>query len=186
MRCEDVKAAFVAAHYAKSELDVKAQAHLAVCVSCNEFCGAQLGLDSLLAAAPDATPRPGFDTRFFARLEGVKKDTKHAERAGVAPRRVTRWSWLALALPLTAAAAVSLVVWQRHSAQLVEQARQDEAIARDLELVENLPVVQQLDEVEAYEVLAEANVDDLDRAMRAPDDTHDARDTNAVNPAGAP
>ena len=108
-------------------------------------------LDRLLDHDTPEPPTYGFDTRFFARLESLKKEMTRQ-----------RWPWLRWAIGGLGAigAAVALVLVLRVSPNTSLEA--DLSLAMDLEIVEELPLIQQLDEVEAYEVLARLDVAEID------------------------
>jgi hypothetical protein len=157
MPCENQQQAWLAARYAGEQASSEVTQHVASCETCSAFVRRQEQLDGVLALNEAATPRPGFDTRFFARLEEQKREHVPA-RGAKAAGRVRRWLWGIV--PLTAAAALGLVLYQRD--QKVRAVQETVAVAKDLELIEDLPVVQHLDEVEAYEALADVPPDDID------------------------
>ena len=154
MRCEDVRAGWLEARYARSELPPELHEHVRGCVSCADFCAAQEALEVSLQSMENVSAGPGFDTRFFARLQ-EQKQQKQAARAVSWTRRL----WWAL-LPLTAASVAGVLVYQRSQA---ERETTDAAVAADMELLQDLPVVEQLDQLEDYEVLANVDVSDFER-----------------------
>ncbi len=99
-------------------------------------------LDTLLAADADEEPRPGFDTRFRARLE---------EQKGRQARRGLRLWFLALgaAAATAAAIAVSFIV-----PNTTDEAQTALEIAYEMELYEDYDVVADL---EVLELLAAAD-----------------------------
>lgn len=102
-------------------------------------------LDRLLAVDEDEPPRPGFDTRFFARLDEHRAASQR-------PRWLPR---LGLALGgFAAAAAVALFVVTRPGGLLERPSQEELAMAMELELLEDLELVANLEVVEAYEALA--------------------------------
>lgn len=100
-------------------------------------------LDTLLAADVDEEMRPGFDTRFQARL------AEHKARG--ARRRV--WG---LAFGLSAAVAVAIAVISTRPAKEPDAAT-GLAIALEYELYENYDVVRDLPDLETLELLASAD-----------------------------
>ena len=167
MRCEDCQTAWLQARQEQAATpSPELEQHLAQCERCRSFCAAQPALEHVLAGLHDeVSVRPGFDTRFFARLEALKRTETRAR---------TRKRWLWAFMPLTAAAAaLVLVVHERREDARVQE---DAAVTAELELVEDLPVVEKLDEVEAYEVLANVDLETLDAVkpdsapMRVPDE----------------
>ena len=109
-------------------------------------------LDAVLAADADETPRPGFDTRFLARL---------AERRAAGTRGY-RLTWGLGAFAATAAAFVAfLALSDVNHTGFAEEID----LAVNLELAEDMDVVSHLDDVEAFEVLAAVEPDELDQAL---------------------
>jgi len=151
MLCEQARATLAAKRYdAHGPRAGELSSHLAGCPDCRAFAAAQTRLDELLAVDTGEEPRPGFDTRFMARLAEKRR----------APRRSRLFAG---ALFAAAAAAVLMVTLRTVPAE--DDLDTDLALAMDLELIENLEVVQHLDEIEAYEVLAQLNVAELDAAL---------------------
>lgn len=102
-------------------------------------------LDALLAADGDEEMRPGFDTRFHARL---------AEHKARAPK--SHW-WVLLVLPASIAAAIVLTL------TVMNKPRGDDAaaaieIAYEYELYEDYDVVRDLPDLEVLEMLAAADM----------------------------
>ncbi len=158
MRCEELHEALVQARYGAAEESAEQTSHLASCGECRAFASEQTKLDSVLAHSESMSAGPGFDTRFFARLQAEQASNA---RAGRAARSRRSWLWWSLVPTLTAAAAAALMLWRKPETQSVPQ--EDLALATDLELVQELPVVEHLDEAEALEVLAELDVAELDK-----------------------
>ncbi len=158
MRCEDKQAAWLQARQEKTAvLDAQLERHLIECERCRAFCAAQPALESALGSLADEVGvRPGFDTRFFARLEELKRTEARA-------RSRKRWLWTIM--PLTAAAAA--LVFVVHTRREDARAQEDAALSAELEMVEDLPVVEKLDEVEAYEVLSNVDLETLDSLDKA-------------------
>lgn len=162
MRCDDVRATLQGNVYEKTQASPEVLAHLEECTDCR-FCAAQVKeLTRLLDVDEDVEPRPGFDTRFFARLEELKAERAIKEKASW----WRRWPvWVAAAsLSMSAAAAVVLLGVQPPATSTLEN---DLALAMELEMLEDLDLVRQLDEVEVYAVLAQLEVEDLDAMLSA-------------------
>lgn len=128
--------------------------HLTGCQNCQQFLARHRALDALLSADSDDEPRPGFDTRFFARLEAMK-----GKRV---PQRRPLWQWVSLASGAAALAVGFFVVTQRSTPNALVE---DMDFAMQLELVEELPLLQQLEEVETYELLAQVDSATLEKLM---------------------
>lgn len=110
-------------------------------------------LDAMLAFSEDEPPRPGFDTRFFAQLEEMKRE---AEEAPSWSKKLL-W-WLA---PAGLAAAAALFVFQTGTP--VNDMTDDQlAIAMELELFEDFETVRELDTLEDFELIAQLTLDELE------------------------
>lgn len=167
MRCEDAREHLSAARYG-NELPETVTQHLATCAECRAAQGAQRELDAWLGSDEPATPRPGFDTRFFARLGEERTRTR---------RR--RWARLGFAL-LPVAAAIALVALRRSEplADAPDQvpapdraepipgvAHEDLDLAVDLELLEELEVVEHMEELETFDELAGVDEHELEALL---------------------
>jgi len=150
MRCEEVQDALALGRDPAHALGAAGREHLEGCGDCRAALAAEAALCRVLAADVDTEPRPGFDTRFFARL---------AERK--ARRRRVRWMLGGLALPALAAAAVALVLFRG------EDAKSDLELAMNLDLVEDLELLGRLDEVEAFVDLRDVDEAEIE-AVRGP------------------
>lgn len=124
--------------------------HLAQCPACGHRRELAARLDGVMALDQNAAPRPGFDTRLFARLDEEKRRQ--------ARRKVWRWAWALL--PVAAGLALAVVRFAPERPPPLPP--EDLSLAMELELVEELDVLQQLDEVEAYDVLADVDEKELD------------------------
>jgi anti-sigma factor RsiW len=138
------------------ELGQDVNEHIAQCDACSAYAADAARLDSVLASEVDEEPRPGFDTRFRARLEESKK-----------PRRRFSWRGL-LAGSATAAAAAAAVLWLT-TADRVAPMAQDLELAMNLEMLEQYELVRALDEVEVYGLLGSVDPSVLE-AMIAQED----------------
>jgi hypothetical protein len=157
MQCEQAQQALIDALYGAEPVP-EVRAHLERCAVCQAFRSREGALDRWLALDEPAVARPGFDTRFFARLE--------TEKAAPRQRRRARWYWALV--PLAASAAlVFLGLPQKQpaapQAAAEAPAADDLGIAMELELVENIAVVQKLDQVEDYELLSQLDEGELER-----------------------
>jgi hypothetical protein len=109
-------------------------------------------LDAILATDVDETPRPGFDTRFFARLAELRhKDSR--------PHRL---AWALGTFAATTAAFIAFVAL--HDVRHVGFAEEID-LAVNLELAEDLELVSHLDDAEAFEVLAQLDAEELEQAL---------------------
>ena len=163
MRCEDVRDELLLGGAPSAQLD----AHARECAACGELQQAQRALNAALALDEPHRPGPGFDTRFFARLDAER--TAHQKKRRLFSLRM--WLW---ALVPAAAGVAVLVMRAREPvtppeahapAILVDVAEEpdDLALLQDLELVEDLDVVQQLDALEDFDILADIEPAELDR-----------------------
>jgi hypothetical protein len=176
MHCERARELLSEAGYAADGATTELRAHLAQCAACRALQTRHAALDRVLALDEPATPCPGFDTRFFARLEQEQATT----RRGRARRRFV-WALV----PLCAAAAVALLLTPRPAsapghvprdgqhpdvapAPTAQIEPDDLSLAMDLELVEDIDVVQQLDELEDFDVLSAVDADELERIAKEP------------------
>jgi anti-sigma factor RsiW len=156
MRCDDARERLTESRYQSGEPDPALAAHLRQCAACQAFATEADALDALLAEEQDRPPRPGFDTRFFARLEEQRQSSA---RAGFTRR--LRWG-LAGLLSAGAAAAALFFSLQPGPAVTMEQELE---LAMNLELARELPLLQQLEEVEAFEVLSQVEPEELERLL---------------------
>ncbi len=152
MRCHDVQDALSWAHDHRQEPAAEVKTHLDGCPTCRAFAAELAALTAALAADAPLEPRPGFDTRFFARLAEAKAVTRPA------PWR--RFGWLGAALAGgTAVAALVLTL-----STPAELSADDLELAMHLELLEEMAVLSRLEEVEAFELLAQLDAAELDVA----------------------
>lgn len=155
MRCEAYQEAWLQARYAEHAPQPRVREHIETCVDCQRFTRGQKQLDRQLEHEQPIEPGLGFDTRFFARLEAERAQAKLPRSPW---RRPALWlSWASLA----AALALALLLF-RPAREAQPSLDEDVALMRELELVEELPMLRKLDEVEAYEVLARIRSEDLD------------------------
>jgi hypothetical protein len=124
----------------------------------------------VLALDEAHTPGPGFDTRFFARLDGERSAAKK-KRALFSMRM---WLWALV----PAAAGIALLVGRPSKSTeavvppevdappaLIEAIAEpdDLALLEDLELIEDLEVVQQLEQLEDLDLLEGIDPAELER-----------------------
>ena len=115
------------------------EAHLATCEACRAERDRIARTLALVGLVPAATPSPGFEARFYARLAAERAAPRHGLRERIA------WRFVAPALAAAAAAvSVSVYVAGRH--------RADEAfLAEHLELFESYEAVASVGAVETPE-----------------------------------
>lgn len=174
MRCERARELLSEVGYGADEAEPELRAHLAQCAACRAVQAQHAALDRVLALDEPAVARPGFDTRFFARLEQEKTSAQR-----VRARRRFVWALL----PLCAAAGAALLFTARPASltppvpadvrpavatPAAEIEPDDLSLAMDLELVEDIDVVQQLDELEDFDVLSQVDADELERVAKEP------------------
>lgn len=106
---------------------------------------ADAALDRILALDEDQPVRPGFDTRFFARLEEHKREARR-------PRAWRRWT---IGLATLSAAAAALVMVVLPVGKETPMSPQELALVMDLELLEDYELVRDLEVIEAFETLAQ-------------------------------
>jgi predicted anti-sigma-YlaC factor YlaD len=156
MRCEQAQQALVDARYG-AESSPELSAHLGECAECRAYRAREAVLDSILSLDEPAVVRPGFDTRFFSRLEAEKGRSRR--------KRFARFYWALL--PLAAGAVIVFLrpaqVPHVSGSALVKVPANDLGLAVELDLVENLAVVQKLDEVEAYDLLRQLDEGELEQ-----------------------
>lgn len=154
MRCDDARARLALAVPAEDEA-TELHEHLAECEACRGQKQREAELNRVLAQLEPVVPRPGFDTRFFARLAD---EPKRARRARYRP---ALWALL----PLTAAVALFLLRPHAQPSPAPMAARPEQlALGRDLELVQNLDVLRNFDEVQDFQVLEQLDDGELARA----------------------
>jgi hypothetical protein len=148
MRCEEAQRQVALQRYGEPVPEA-VTSHVSQCQACRQLVVREARLDALLSVEVDEPPRPGFDTRFFARLDAHKR----ARSGGGA------WRWLWLLAPLAAGAAIAFI--RIAPAPPRDVSSEDLALAMEHELLEDLPLLQQLDEVEAYDVLSQLSDEEL-------------------------
>jgi hypothetical protein len=152
MRCDEAREALAAARYGGEPVATAVLAHIEACAACRALSVRAAALETALAADGALEPRPGFDTRMFARLDEMR-----LRRA----RRLPRWVLGAIGLAAMGTAAVLLV-----RTPGPEGSPDDLALAADLELVEDLDLLRRFDEVEAFAVLSQLDADDIEALER--------------------
>lgn len=145
--------------------DLALNVHLDGCKECQGFVQEQEALDALLTAETETHPSPGFDTRFFARLDALKQK-----------QPASLWDWLRQHWALASATAalllaVAVASWgsmdgpPKQPSPTALPPPEDLALLADLELARDLELIQRLDEVEAYRVLAHVEMEELEAAL---------------------
>lgn len=169
MRCDDAQSELLAGR--TPEASGELAAHVRECASCQALAGEQSALSAALALDQPHSPGPGFDTRFFARLDGERSVAKKKR----ALFSVRMWLWALV----PAAAGVALLVSRPGSkstdtttppeaaapAALFEAMADpdDLALLEDLDLIQELDVVQQLDQLEDLDLLEGIEPAELDQ-----------------------
>jgi hypothetical protein len=169
MRCDEAQRELLGGGEAGSndELD----RHVRECAECSAIAGEQRALDTLLALDQPHQPGPGFDTRFFARLD----DERTASKNKRALFSVRMWLWALVPV----AAGVALLMLPKadkppaappeaHAPPALMEAlgeaeADDLELASEIELLEDIDVVQRLEELEDFELLGEIDPAELDR-----------------------
>jgi hypothetical protein len=177
MRCKSVRRILSEARYQGGQYPPGVAEHLVGCQGCGEFARANERLDELLDLDHAIEARPGFDTRFFARLSELKVSERESEReratTALGAYRLSewlqRWRWGFASMSVAAAIALALVLRPNHepisvSSQVAPLGEQDLALARDLELIEDLDLVRRLQEVEIFETVAQLDLEAIERA----------------------
>lgn len=157
MLCDDLRDALLASRNNAAELEADAHEHLETCAECQSYAGETEALDALLARDEDEEPRPGFDTRFFARLDELKSRPTGSW--------FSRYRWLfagAAAAATTAAVILSLSVGGEPTGSMAD----DIDLAMHLDLLEELEMIRALNDVEAFETLAYVDPETLDAVIR--------------------
>jgi hypothetical protein len=170
MRCDEAQRELLAGRAAVSsdELD----RHVRECAECSALAGEERALDTLLALDQPHRPGPGFDTRFFARLDDER--TANEKKRALFSMRM----WLWALVPVAAGVALLIVPKvdkppaaappEAHAPPALMEALSgaepdDLALASDLELLEDIDVVQRLEELEDFELLGDLDHAELDR-----------------------
>jgi len=156
MRCRDVQQIISSVAGTGARLNRQAQDHLAGCADCQHFAQQSESLDLLLAVDADQEPRPGFDTRVFARLN----EQKQRPRAWWALKP----SWLLAGAALATAATIVLVIAGQRQGPPPPS---DLELAMRLEMLEDIDVARDLETIEAFEVLALLDSETLRQATSA-------------------
>jgi len=150
MQCEHARELLDAGRYGDAAALDAAAPHIAECAECRVYGERAERLDRLLSVDEAVEPRPGFDSRFFARLEELKALRSHGW--------LRRFRWYALSL--TAAAAVAALVLA--VAPMPETTIDDDLeLVLNLELAKDLDIVQKLEEIEVYELLAQVDLEEM-------------------------
>jgi hypothetical protein len=168
MRCHDVQEAVVTARYDGGEVPADVAAHVASCAGCAAFARQSAALEGLLAAETDLALRPGFDTRFRARLA----EQEAGRGRGLA--RLAPWRWPRLAIAGLGVAVAAVVVaavvvgvgGRRAGPSRPELAAGELSLAMNLDLLEDLEVVARLDEAEVLDLVERAGPDAFEAAVR--------------------
>lgn len=161
MRCERAQTAWLATQHEAEKATPELLAHLAECETCRAFQRADGRLSRLLSLDENEPVGPGFDTRFFARLQTHKASQQDlsapAGRRRTRARRVRAFFLWALPAAGAAAATALLAIGYFHSPTPSAPPTGDLDFAMHLEMLEAMSIVERLDELEA---LAQVERDD--------------------------
>ena len=156
MQCNDFKQALLNVPVTPAPLAPEFEAHGNECDSCRAFKEETLALNALLFLDEESPPRPGFDTRFFARLEEVKT----IEQTPLITRLLSPFRIWALAAAVCAAVLVLVVEpTMTPPDPLIDP---DISLAMELDMIEDLEVLAHLDEIEDFDVIEQLNLDDFE------------------------
>lgn len=142
-----------------SPLSAATREHVHACAACQAFRRQSEQLDQVLDLDSELqAPTPGFDTRFFARLKEEKARPARKLRGGL------RWAFIGFAV--AAAAAIALVVAiPMHSPERMSQA--EVMLVKHLDLLqEDVEMLRRLEEVEAYELLAQLDPEEIEELLQ--------------------
>lgn len=160
MQCDEARQELSTARYQAGGSDATTRAHLDTCAACRDFVSRSAALDRALVVDSTVDPRPGFDTRFFAKLDEARA------RRSPRPGRALAWILGAAGASAVGTAVVLLVLAARPDAPAPPD---DLALAADLDLVLDLEILRKLDEVEAFAVLSQLDPADLEALDRGAD-----------------
>ena len=158
MQCSEIQEALLEAQYNSKSLPPQAQNHILSCSHCQTLQNSSQSLDAFLEL--DREPpvlRPGFDTRFYAKLEELKQ-TKTDSRIESFIRKFQWW----FAGAMAGATALVLVTLNQPEMQDPTLFDPDLSLAMELELVEDLDLLAQLEELEDFDVITQLNSLELD------------------------
>ena len=158
MQCSEIQEALLEAQYNSQLLPTQAQDHLLSCSNCQALQNASESLNAFLELDKEPPAlRPGFDTRFFARLEELKQtQTDSGIQSFI---RKFQW-WFAGAM--AGATALVMVMINQPTIQDPTIFDPDLSLAMELELVEDLDLLAQLEDLEDFDVVAQLNPFELD------------------------
>lgn len=157
MTCKDLQEALTDAQYSEQPLTSELEAHLRSCASCEAFKHSASALDAFLAVEEPAPPRPGFDTRFYARLNEVKAQESRPNLRQLLSR--ARWWFTGAAVTCTAVLTFFIIQpIPVHEGGFT----QDMPLAMELDLIEDLDLLAHLEEAEDFDVLTRLQLGDLD------------------------
>ena len=154
MRCHEAREALTGGRYGQRP-SPEVDAHVRHCGFCRSFVADSDALDQVLAADPNESARPGFDTRFFARLDANKK------------KPVPWWRSRRVALGLLGTMATAAILIIRASDPLpTDPTPEDLALAMHLDMLQtDVLLLQQLDALEDMVLLAQLGPEDIDALL---------------------
>ena len=158
MQCNEIQEALLEAQYNSQPMPSGMQEHIASCDGCQTLQTASQNLDSILALDNESPAlRPGFDTRFFARLEEVKEAEANKGLKGFFGK--FQW-WITGAMAGATALALVMIIQPTTQEDILFDP--DLTLAMELEMVEDLDLLAQLEEVEDFDIVAQLNTAELD------------------------
>lgn len=156
MNCKDLQQALIDARYSKQPLTSEVETHLRSCPACEAFKRSANALDTFLAVDEPAPPRPGFDTRFYARLNELKAQESPSNLRQLLSR--ARWWFAGAAVTCTAVLTLFIV---QPAAVHEGGFNTDMPLAMELDLIEDLGLLAHLEEAEDFDVLTQLQLGDL-------------------------
>jgi predicted anti-sigma-YlaC factor YlaD len=144
------------AQYDNQPLPPEVEAHLSACSSCEAFKHNTSALDAFLAVDEPASPRPGFDTRFYARLNELKTQQSQPTLRQLLSR--ARWWFAGAAVTCTAVLTLFIV---QPTALHHGPFNADMPLAMELDLLEDLDLLAHLEEAEDFELLNQLQLGEL-------------------------
>ena len=156
MQCDKFKEALLNAPHPSDQTPEELDNHEKECESCQVFKKETHALNALLSLDEDAPPRPGFNTRFHARLEELKAQESSP---GMLDRLKAARFWLAGAAACAAALTLFFQMPPSPSDPLLDP---DISLAMELDMLEDLEVLAHLDEIEDFDVITQLKLDELE------------------------
>lgn len=156
MQCDEFKEALINAAHPSDQTPEELDAHEKECEPCQIFKKEAHALDALLSLDQHTPPRPGFNTRFHARLEELKAEESSP---GLLDLLKAARFWLAGAAACAAALTLFFQMPPAPSDPLLDP---DISLAMELDMLEDLEVLAHLDEIEDFDVITQLKLDELE------------------------